>query len=125
MILDTSANLSVMLDQPHAQWVADQLAAAPIVRMSTVNLTECLIRLRDRNRADADQLIARFTAMPIDFIAPDRAQAELAASARLQYPLNFGDCFAYALAKTTNESLLTLDYDFRSTDIAVILPPTP
>lgn len=123
MILDTSAILSLMFGQTHARWVADQLAAAPSVRMSMVNLTECLIRLHDRNLADADQLIARFTAMKIQFIPPDRAQAQLAAQARLRFPLNFGDCFAYALAHAHHLPLLTLDSDFRATDIQLILPP--
>ena len=47
----------------------------------------------------------------------------MAAAARLRYPFNLGDCFAYALAKEQNEPLLTLDRDFRRADIPVILPP--
>lgn len=39
------------------------------------------------------------------------------------FPLKLGDCFAYALAKTENCPLLTLDRDFRATDIAALLPP--
>ncbi len=125
MILDTSAILALLFDEPHAKWVADQLSLAPDVHMSTVNLAECLIHLYDRKPAQSDPLVRRFTAMNIQFVAPDRAQAEPAARARLRFPINFGDCFAYALAKTQNVLLLTLDRDFRSTDIQVMLPPEP
>ena len=61
--------------------------------------------------------------MDIRFIPPDREQAELAAEARLRFPLNFGDCFAYALARSTGLPPLTLDSDFRALDVPVILPP--
>lgn len=56
--------------------------------------------------------------MNIQFIAPDRAQAELAARDRLRFPINFGDCFAYALAKTQNVPLLTLDRPYARTQVA-------
>lgn len=90
--------------------------------MSTVNLTECLLRIRSRQPVKADQLESELLAGEIEFVAPDKAQAILAARARLLYPLNLGDCFAYALAKTHNQPLLTLDRDFRSTDITIIQP---
>ena len=123
MIIDTSAVLAILFDQPPALWVANQLGSSSSHYMSTVNLTECLICLHDRKPAIADQLTNRLLSMHIQFSAPDQRQAQLAAAARLRFPLNFGDCFAYALAKTQNLPLLTLDRDFRSTDIAVILPP--
>ena len=91
MILDTSAVLALLFGEGTAQWVADQLAAATVVRMSTINFAECLIRLRSTDPANADAHVSRLTAMPIEFIAPDRTQAELAATARLHYPLNFGN----------------------------------
>ncbi len=53
----------------------------------------------------------------IEYIAPDSMMAAAAAAARLRLPLNFGDCFAYALAKLRDEPLLTLDRDFARTDV--------
>ena len=91
--------------------------------MSTVNLTECLIVLRQRAPNRADELIERFLNAGIEFVSPDVIQSKLAATARLQYPFNLGDCFAYALAKTQGLPLLTLDRDFRTADIQLILPP--
>ncbi len=90
--------------------------------MSTVNLTEVLIRLRDRQPERAPELEERLLASGIRFLAPDVAQARIAAEARLLYPLNLGDCFAYALAVTENCPLLTLDGDFRSLPCEVLIP---
>lgn len=92
--------------------------------MSTVNLTECLIILRQRLPDQFQELSKRLLASSIEFIAPDDSQAAIAARARFQYPLNLGDCFAYALARSQNLPLLTLDTDFRATDVTVLLPPS-
>jgi uncharacterized protein with PIN domain len=58
----------------------------------------------------------------IQFIAPDQEQAHIAAQARLRYPLNLGDCFAYALAVKERCPILTLDKDFKALDHSVIHP---
>ncbi len=90
--------------------------------MSTVNLTEVLIRLRDRQPEQAAELEERILTSGIRFVAPDVEQARIAAEARLLYPLNLGDCFAYALAAAENCPLLTLDRDFRSLPCEVVIP---
>lgn len=123
MIIDTSAILAVFFKEPAADWVSRQIAQADRVLMSTINLAEVLIVFRDRKPTVADGLEANLLATGIQFIPPDTGQAVLAARARVTYPLNFGDCFAYALAKTENLPLLTLDRDFRGVDVPVILPP--
>ncbi len=123
MVVDSSAILAIYFREAQAEWAAEQLAGADRLLMSTVNLTETLIRLRDRQPADADDLEQRLLGSGIEFIPPDTTQATLAASARLTFPLNLGDCFAYALAKTENVPLLTLDRDFRTLDVPLILPP--
>ena len=123
LVIDTSPLIALYLGEPTAPWVAAKLAQAERHVMSTINLTECLIILRLRRPRQADALAQRLLASSIDFVPTDRAQAELAAAARDAYPLNLGDCFAYALAKSHNLPLLTLDADFRHTDIPVLLPP--
>ena len=55
-------------------------------------------------------------------VPPTAEQAETAALARPRYALNLGDCFAYALAKQEDCPLLTLDRDFRRTDVKAITP---
>lgn len=125
MVVDTSAVLAVFFDEPNAAWVATQLTNHErALRMSTVNLAEALIRIRDRQPQLAGDLEDRLLSSGIRFVAPDVRQAQIAATARLMFPLNLGDCFAYALAKTEDCGILTLDADFRVVDCPVLAPPT-
>jgi len=123
MVIDTSALLAVLFDEPDAAWVARKLnEEAGELKMSTVNLAEALILLRDRQPGKADALEAQLLASGIEFVPPDVEQARLAAAARLAYPLNLGDCFAYALAATGHCAILTLDRDFAKTDARCVMP---
>ena len=56
--------------------------------MSTVNLAEVLIRLRDRRPHNLAQLESQILNSGIRFVAPDVEQARLAAEARMKFPLN-------------------------------------
>lgn len=91
--------------------------------MSTVNLTETLIRLQDRQPHLRAEISERLLTSGIRFVPPDVQQAQIAASARLRLPLNLGDCFAYALATVEGCPILPLDRDFRSIDIPVVTIP--
>lgn len=123
MIVDTSALVALLFGESSAAWVADQLnGAAGTLYMSTVNLTETLILLRDRQPALFAELEERVLDSGIVFVAPDVDQARTAAEARLRYPLNLGDCFAYALAVASSLPILTLDQDFRAVDVPVRMP---
>ena len=124
MVLDTSALLAIYFNEPLAGWVLDQIdKQREQLRMSIVNMTECLILIRDRNRTGYAELSERLLAEPIAFVPPTVGQAQIAAAARLRYPLNLGDCFAYALAKEEDDILLAVDTDFRRTDARKVLPP--
>jgi ribonuclease VapC len=123
MVVDTSAVLAVFFSEPHADWVADQMQQhAGGLRMSTVNLVETLVLIRDRQPTLAGELEGRLLTSGIHFVAPDVEQARVAAAARLRFPLNLGDCFAYALAKVEEHPILAVDRDFRSVDCPVVLP---
>lgn len=123
MVVDTSVLLAVLFDEPHAAWAAEQLAEhAATLRMSTVNLAETLILVRDRQPHLADVLEQRILDSGMRFVPPDAEQARTAASARLRLPLNLGDCFAYALAVAEGCPILTLDADFARIDHPVVLP---
>jgi len=122
MVIDSSAILAIYFDEPTTDAVLACMRSADQLVMSTVNLAEVLIRLHDRDPAMFEIQKRRLLEEPILFIPPDTAQATLAANARHRFPLNLGDCFAYALAKTQNLPLLTLDNDFRKTDVTVIRP---
>jgi ribonuclease VapC len=123
VVVDTSALLALLFDEPNARWVADQLDAhARDLVMSTVNLAETLILLNDRQPTLYSSLERRVLESAIRFVGPDIAQARIASEARIRFPLNLGDCFAYALASIEGLPVLTLDADFKRTDIEVLFP---
>lgn len=123
MVVDTSALLALLFDEPHAAWVEEQFRLhAGELAMSTVNLTEALIRLQDRQPTLYPDLKEKVFASGILFVAPDTEQAKTAAAARLALPLNLGDCFAYALAEANGCEILTTDSDFKCLENAR-LPP--
>lgn len=123
MVIDTSALLAVFFNEPHGVWVADVLSKnSDRLRMSTVNLSETLILIRDKQPQEASKLELLIEESSIRFVPPTYKQAQIATFARLAYPLNLGDCFAYALAKDEGSALLTLDVDFRKTDLEIIFP---
>jgi ribonuclease VapC len=123
MVVDASVILSIAFDEPHARWSADRLQdSAGGLYMSTVNLTEVLVRLQDRRPDRAEQFEERIFSSGMRFVPPDEQQARIAARARLRFPINLGDCFAYALATVKDLPILTTDADFRSVDREVIMP---
>ena len=125
MVIDTSVLLAIYFAEADGEWAARKLTDhAPELCMSTVNLTETLIRVRDRQPDLADEIEERLVQSGIRFVPPDVEQARLAAGARLKYPLNLGDCFAYALAVAEDCAILALDRDFRAVDRPLVAPWT-
>ena len=123
MVVDTSTLLAVFFFDPGTEWAIAQLEEhAAALRMSTVNLTETLVRLRDRQPQLADELENEILDSGIRLVPPDVEQCRLAAAARARLPLNLGDCFAYALAVREGVPILTLDPGFRRVDHPVVLP---
>lgn len=123
MVVDTSALLAVFFNEKSGPWVLDHLQAnSSDLSMSTVNYAEVLILVQDRQPDAYQEIRDAIETSSIRLISPTQRHAEIAAGARLRYPLNLGDCFAYALAKDEDRTLLTLDRDFRRTDLRVILP---
>jgi len=123
MVVDTSAILAVLFEEPHGEWAAEIMAKhGPELRMSTVNLAETLIILKDRQPQLAAELEAALLTSGIRFVPPDEEQARTAAKGRLRFPLNLGDCFAYALAVAEGCPILAVDRDFRALDVPVELP---
>jgi ribonuclease VapC len=124
VVVDTSILIAVLFNEDHGPWALDQLQSQRgALCMSTVNLAEVLILCEDRQPRLYDELQEMVLSSSIRFVPPSVSQAALAAAARGRFPLNLGDCFAYALAKEESLPLLTLDRDFRKADIPVVLPP--
>ena len=125
MVVDTSAILAIVFKEKHGEWAAQHMNDnVQNLYMSTVNLAETLILIEDRQPHLFKTLEETLFSSGIKFIPPDVKQSQIAAKARLKYPLNLGDCFAYALATVEKCPVLTVDRDFKSVDLTIVLPPS-
>jgi ribonuclease VapC len=127
MVIDTSALLAILQDEPERRSFNEAIEAADSRSMSTATFVETSIVIESRYGAeglrDLDLLVAKAS---IDLIPVDAEQAHLARTAfsrfgKGRHPagLNYGDCFSYALAKTLGEPLLYKGGDFSLTDLRV------
>lgn len=126
MIVDSSAVIAILTEEPEAIEFSDKIAAAKTLRMSVANFFEAAIVLDSkRSSAISRKLDELVRTAEIHLAAVDEAQARVAREAYRDFgkgsghkaQLNFGDCFAYALAKTLNEPLLFKGTDFSQTDV--------
>lgn len=134
MVIDTSALLAILLDEPERRRLNEAIEAADSKRMSVATFVEVSIVLETRYGAegvrDLDLLIER---AGIELVPVDAEQARVARSAFGRYgkgrhraALNYGDCFTYALARVLGEPLLFKGEDFSRTDLRPYeLPPRP
>lgn len=123
MVVDASVLLAVFFNEDNAGWCTDQMQThAQDLRMSTVNLAEALIRIKDRLPQHFEKIRDEILASTIRFVPPTVNQSLLTSEARLSFKINLGDCFAYALAKEEGCPILTLDRDFCRTDADVVMP---
>lgn len=125
MVVDTSALLAILLGESERYDYIALLAGADDPLISTGTLVEASIvmqaRTGDEGVQDLDDLLA---AAAVRAVAVDADQAGLARSAfarfgkgRAPAGLNFGDCFAYALAQAADRPLLFKGADFTQTDV--------
>lgn len=123
MVVDTSALVAILREEPEGLAFEQRLALANDPLISAATLFECSMVLAkfDQGLEDLDDLLL---ATSIRVAAVDVAQAHAARDAWLRYGkgrssagLNFGDCFSYALAKTTGRPLLFKGEDFAQTDV--------
>jgi ribonuclease VapC len=125
MVIDTSAILAIFLGEPERQAFLELLRQADSRLLSAGNALETAIVLEARRGAavirELDLFIYRTR---VDIVSVDAEQVEVARVAWRMYGkghhpagLNFGDCFAYALARTSGEPLLAKGIDFSRTDI--------
>ena len=125
MIVDTSAVLAVLFGEPDAERYERAIAGASRCSMSVASFLEAAIVLESRTGAEAGhQLDLLLERGPIELVpvTPDHGRAARRAWRRFgkgNHPagLNFGDCFAYALAEAAREPLLFKGQDFALTDI--------
>ena len=127
MILDTSAALAVLFDEPDADHFERAIASAATCRMLAANHLEAAMVVESRMSDEGGRQLDTFVeTAEIEIVAVTPEQAQAAHLAWRRYGkgnhtagLNFGDCFAYALAEAAREPLLFKGEDFTLTDIEV------
>jgi ribonuclease VapC len=126
MVIDTSALIAIPQDEPERRIFNEAIEAAESCTMSTASFLETFMIIESRYGPDGTRDLDLFISKARITLAPvDADQAYVACDAFRRYGkrrhpagLNFGDCFAYALAKTLDEPLLFKGNDFALTDIA-------
>ena len=126
--METSAVVSIILEEADGPSLAREILASPTAIISAASGLEAKIVIGGRkgNEALAGQVVERFLQeFNVAVIPFDIEQARLAFQAFLAYGkgrhpagLNFGDCFAYGLAKSRSAQLLYKGNDFALTDLA-------
>ena len=126
MIIDTSALIAYLEDEPEAARVAVALTSGAVLRMSTATVLEAgIVAEAKRGEYGGRELDLLLHRLGVEQVPVTAEHVELARSAWRQYGkgrrhaagLNYGDCFSYALAAALGEPLLFVGDDFSRTDI--------
>ena len=129
MILDSSSLIAILASEPDSELYVQAISRAPRCRISAGNFIELSIVLESQFPPEVlQQCEALFRRVGIEIEPVTAGQAHLARQAfhdfgkgRHAAGLNFGDCFAYALAKDKGEPLLFKGNDFKRTDIVSVI----
>ena len=125
MIVDSSALFAVLNRESDAERYQEAMLTAPNCRMSVANILEAFMVAEGRSGPAAGRELEAFLARagiepePVTVEQMEAARQAWRRFGRGNHPagLNFGDCFAYALASVTGEPLLFKGGDFPQTDI--------
>jgi ribonuclease VapC len=131
VIVDTSALIAILRAEDDASDMALAIEKAQIRRISAANFLETAVVIdasRDPVASRRFDELVDTAELRVEAVTFD--QARVARDAYRDFGkgsghpagLNFGDCFAYALAKTTGEALLFKGDDFGHTDVTPALP---
>lgn len=130
MIIDTSALIAILRDEREARVFAEAIEAATGRRISAANFLEAAVVIDGSRDPVASRRFDELIDVAQIEVAPvTERQARIARDAYRDFGrgtghpagLNFGDCFAYALAKDAGEPLLFKGSDFSHTDVAPAL----
>lgn len=129
MVVDTSALLAIFQNEPERRSFNEALEGADARRISAATFVEVSIVMEARHGAagqrDLDLFLerAKIEIVDVDIEQAREARRAFARFGKGRHPagLNFGDCFAYALAATLGEPLLFKGEDFSKTDVVACL----
>jgi ribonuclease VapC len=130
VIVDSSAIVAILFNEPDAAIFANAIASSVICRISAANYVEAAIVIDSQSSASSAKQFDAFMRQAGIVVEPvTEEQALLARQAYADFGkgrhaagLNFGDCFSYALARTFGEPLLFKGKDFSLTDVTSALP---
>jgi ribonuclease VapC len=125
MVIDTSALVAILANEPERRSFVDAIDAADSRLISTATFVEISIVIEAKYGADGLQYLDLFVdkaaieLRPVDDEQAREARRAFSRFGKGRHPagLNFGDCFSYALAVTAGEPLLFKGDDFTKTDI--------
>jgi ribonuclease VapC len=128
VILDSSAIVAILLQEPGYERLRDHLVAAEQVGVGAPTVAESSLVLCARLGHAGKTLLARLLQeAEVEIVEFGADHWMVAADAFLAYGkgrhragLNFGDCMTYAVAKLAEEPLLCLGDDFTATDLALV-----
>lgn len=128
MVIDASALIAILTGESEARVLIAAIETADRRRLSVATFAETSIVIESRMGAEGLRDLDRFIAVSgVEVAAVDREQGDLARFAysrfgkgRHRAGLNYGDCFAYGLAKAVGEPLLCKGDDFVHTDLALV-----
>lgn len=131
MVIDTSALLAILQDEPERRTFNEAIEAAPTCTVSVATWVETSIVIESRHGAEGLQDLDHFVERAgIEIVPLERDQGRTARRAfsrfgKGRHPagLNYGDCFSYALATDRAEPLLFKGDDFSKTDVVPAVPP--
>jgi len=123
IVVDTSALMAILLAEPESDRCIAVLEDQTNIAISAGTLAEALIVAGRRNVGGEMTALVEglgFDVVPVSSSAATKVAQAYARWGRGVHPaaLNFGDCFAYALARETGAPLLFVGHDFALTDIA-------
>ena len=126
MVIDTSALVAIIRGEAERDSMIDAIEAAPVQPLlpATCYLEAVMVIVGTLQASEASKIDEAIEALGIEIAPLDAQQVMAARQAFLTYGrsrhearLNFGDCFAYALAKVHNLPLLFKGDNFSRTDI--------
>ena len=128
MVVETSAVLAILLDEPEAAEFAQMIEDDPAPLISAAFVLDAGIVLISRHGLEARGDLRDFLEQggrQVEAVTAEQAALALDAyqwfgKGRHRAGLNFGDCFAYALCKATGQPRLFKGQDFSQTDIATV-----
>jgi len=128
MVIETSALVAMLTNGPEAERFEAAVEADPVRLMSTASYLEAAIVVEQQfGEPGGRELDLWLHRAGVDLVGVDAEQADVARSAyrrfgkgRNRAGLNYGDCFAYALAKVSGEPLLYKGDDLVHTDIGTV-----